>query len=78
MTAVVDRLEGEWAVLEVAGAEVRVPRGWIPSGAREGTALRLEIRRAAGETRLVFRADSSATRRARAKAEALVRRLTRD
>jgi hypothetical protein len=78
MTVIVDRLEGEWAVLEVAGAEVRVPRTWIPTGAREGTALRLETRRAGNEAHLVFRTDRSETRRARAAAEALLRKLTRD
>ena len=36
----IDRFEdGQWAVLESEGSRVTVPRGWLPSTAREGDVL---------------------------------------
>ncbi|MEW6397937.1 MAG: DUF3006 domain-containing protein [Bacillota bacterium] len=37
---IVDRFEGEWAVLEWAGQAFSVPRGLLPHSAREGDSLR--------------------------------------
>lgn len=39
----IDRIEGEYAVLEIAGKHVPVPSSVLPEGAREGD--RLEFRR---------------------------------
>lgn len=49
----VDRFEGEWAVLEWEGRTFTVPRGLLPEGAREGDCLRwrLEVDRAATTAR---------------------------
>lgn len=50
---VVDRFEGEWAVLEWEGRTFTVPRGLLPEGVREGDCLRwtVEVDRAATAAR---------------------------
>ncbi len=39
--AVIDRFEGDIAILEVAGKEARKPRASLPKGAREGDVVDL-------------------------------------
>lgn len=41
--AVVDRIEGDLAVLELGGVEVLWPVGSLPAGVVEGSALRVTI-----------------------------------
>jgi hypothetical protein len=57
---IVDRVEGEWVVLEVEGQEVRRPRKTLAAGCGEGDVVNLET----GEV------DVEATREATAAAEA--------
>lgn len=45
---VVDRFEGDLAVLEIDGARVDVPRSALPEGTREGDTL--SFQRAPGDT----------------------------
>jgi hypothetical protein len=40
---VIDRIEGEIAVLEIAGATYEIPTSALPEGAAEGAVLRLEL-----------------------------------
>jgi hypothetical protein len=40
---VIDRIEGELAVLEIAGASYDIPVSALPAGATEGSVLRLEL-----------------------------------
>jgi hypothetical protein len=51
---VLDRVEGEVAVLLLEEREIRLPRAWLPHDAVEGDLLRLE-----------FSVDQEATRRSR-------------
>lgn len=64
--AVLDRFEGEKAVLLVGDAEARVvwPRPLLPDGAGEGTVLWLDLGM-----------DEQATRTAKAEADDLLRQL---
>ncbi len=62
MRIVIDRFEGDRAVLEIAGALTDVPRDLLPEGAREGDVLR-------------FVADPDATRAALDDAAARLARL---
>lgn len=39
----VDRLEGQWVVLLLAGHEVSIPRGAFPDAVREGSQVELSI-----------------------------------
>ncbi|MDI6825070.1 MAG: DUF3006 domain-containing protein [Bacillota bacterium] len=50
---IVDRFEGEWAVLEWEGRTFPVPRNLLPEGVREGDCLRwnLEVDRGATSAR---------------------------
>lgn len=47
---VVDRLEGEFAVLEYGGRTFTIPRRLLPGDAKEGDVLRLAITVDKGET----------------------------
>ena len=59
----VDRFEGEWAVVQVdGGSSVDLPVSVLPEGTREGDVL-------------VLRVDPEATRAARDEARALLDRL---
>ena len=73
--AIVDRIDGLTAVLDIEGAEVRIPRAWLPKNAREGDVLHVEAARDDDEARLSFVRDDGATQRAREEAQALLRRL---
>lgn len=62
----VDRFEGEWAVVQVdGGSPVDLPVSILPEGTREGDVV-------------VLRLDPEAGRAARAEAAALLERLRRD
>ena len=42
-TYAIDRFEADWVVLEIRPSETfRIPRSWIPSGAREGDVVRVQ------------------------------------
>jgi hypothetical protein len=73
--AVLDRIEDASAVLELEGAELRIPRDWLPPSAREGDALTIAVQRRGGRARIEIARDASGTRRARADAESLLRKL---
>jgi hypothetical protein len=73
--AILDRIEGQTAVLEIEGRETPVPAAWLPPDTREGDVLSVRIRRAEGESRIQIQRDPEATRRAREEAERLLRRL---
>lgn len=66
MTAVIDRFEGDAAVLLAGDKEdtVRWPRKLLPQGAKEGDILRLS-----------FAIDAEATRQAKNEADDLLRQL---
>lgn len=49
--AVLDRIEGDRAVLEIAGREVVVPAALLPERAREGDALEIAVAPAHGAAR---------------------------
>ena len=40
---IIDRFEGDYAVIEINGRTVDIPRSELPAGAKEGVALRLVI-----------------------------------
>jgi len=42
LTVVLDRIEGDVAVLVEAGRQVHVPLRWLPAGVGEGTVLQLQ------------------------------------
>jgi hypothetical protein len=74
---IVDRFEGDRAVLERALHEVLVlPRALLPEGAREGDALRVAVTATAGESRLVLMRDEAETRRRAADATRLQQDLS--
>jgi hypothetical protein len=58
-----DRIEGDLAVLEHAGRELRLPVALLPAGAREGEVLQLLLTRDAAATQ----ARSAATQARRTK-----------
>jgi hypothetical protein len=41
MKIVIDRFEGDYAIVEIAGTRVDVPRALIPADCKEGDALQL-------------------------------------
>jgi len=67
VTWIVDRLEGDWAVVEVdVGKTIELPLAWLPPGAGEGTHLRVTHDVGADFSSLVLRVDrETADRRAR-------------
>jgi hypothetical protein len=67
MKAVLDRFEGELAVFEVRGRERQVPRSHLPPEAREGDVVDLKT----------YQVDRVATERARARVQALLKRILR-
>jgi hypothetical protein len=75
---ILDRLEGERAVLERALHETfDLARALLPTGAREGDALRVTIRTTDGESRLSMVRDKEETRRRAAEAARILRDLER-
>jgi hypothetical protein len=73
--AILDRVEGETAILEIAREEAQVPADWLPREASEGDVLSVEIRCVEGESRIRIRRDLEATQRARKEAKRLLQRL---
>ncbi|MEW5867531.1 MAG: DUF3006 domain-containing protein [Bacillota bacterium] len=47
---VIDRFEGDWAVLELERVTFQVPRGLVPEEAREGDVLEIKSQVASDET----------------------------
>ena len=76
---VVDRFEGDLAVVEVDGARfVDLPRWLLPKGTREDDVLVATAREAAdGAVAWEIRIDAEATAAAREEARSLVERLRR-
>ncbi|HKP52333.1 MAG TPA: DUF3006 domain-containing protein [Chloroflexia bacterium] len=74
--AVIDRFEGEWAVLLVGdiGRVVNVPRLSVPGKAREGDWLHVEVE---GDELISAVLDKEETRRVRKRIEEKLRRLRR-
>ena len=57
----IDRFEdGQWAVLESEGPRITVPRGWLPSTAREGDVLKATEIDGSGVSTVRFEIDSVA------------------
>ena len=57
----IDRFEGDtWAVLEGDGPRVTVPRGWLPSAAREGDVLKAIEHGESGVSTVRFEIDPAA------------------
>jgi len=72
-TWIVDRLEGDRAVLERAPHEMlALPLALLPAGLREGDALRVTARGDAAGSTLTFARDEAETRRRAAEAKALL------
>ncbi len=78
MQVVIDSIEAEVARVESAdGSVYAIPHSWIPTNAKEGDVLRLELTSSAdGETtELRLRVDSGATEERRRKVRAKLNRL---
>lgn len=43
ITASVDHVEGEWAILMVDGLKVEIPLHWLPKGAQPGSWVNVAI-----------------------------------
>jgi hypothetical protein len=60
---IVDRFEGEYAVVERALHEkLHVPRALLPAGVREGDALRVTVSAGGEEVRLAIARDARETK----------------
>jgi len=60
---IVDRFEGEYAAVEQALHEkLHVPRALLPSGVREGDALRVTVSAGGEEVRLAIARDARETK----------------
>jgi hypothetical protein len=70
MKAVLDRMEGEFAILELAGKTLQVPVKELPDGVQEGDVL---VKHQQG-----WQLDVRATRKRKQEAEELSRRLWED
>ena len=77
-TWIVDRFEGERAVLERALHEsLTLPRALLPAGLREGDALRVTLRDDGVGTSLAFARDEAETRRRAAENRRLLDQVKR-
>jgi hypothetical protein len=76
MKAVIDRFEGDWAVLLLEGGQERlnVPRGALPKKSKEGSWLQVEIED--GQVRKAI-LDEEETTRARERIAEKLERLRR-
>jgi hypothetical protein len=73
---VVDRFEGEIAVVEVAGgATLDLPRWMLPPHAHEGDVIRVRAGEAEGAWRVETTVDTAETRRRREAARGTLERL---
>ena len=61
MKVELDRIEGEFGVLLFQGAEVSVPRSWLPSGATEGDAFIVSFEQD-GDSNTSHKVDSALSR----------------
>lgn len=59
----IDRVEGGWAHLTSAGADLLLPASWLPPGAGEADVLRLRRRGDGGAIVLRLEVDRDETRR---------------
>lgn len=58
VTWVVDRIEGDFAVVEVdAGHTIQLPLAWLPDGSGEGTHLRVMHEPAPGASTLILKIE---------------------
>ncbi len=57
---IVDRIADGIAVLEGDAGSLEVPASWLPTGAGEGTVLRLDVRRDQDTARLTLAIDARA------------------
>jgi hypothetical protein len=74
VTWVVDRIEGEWAVVEIAaGHTVQLPLAWLPPGAGEGAHLRVTHEPAADSSMLTLKIEPRASLRGSAERKPLVK-----
>lgn len=53
MRIVIDRIEGAFAIVEIAGRAIEVPLALLPDGAREGATLRLVLEDPASEANIL-------------------------
>ena len=71
-TYVLDRFEGDWAVLEVrAGETFNVPSAWLPDDAAEGDVLKLSLEVGPTESAARFAVDAEETAARRRQAQEL-------
>jgi hypothetical protein len=54
---IVDRIEDGFAVLEGDDGALEVPAAWLPTGAREGSVLKIEVERQGQRSRLTLTLD---------------------
>jgi len=74
----VDRLEGEWAVLEVEpGRAMDIPRSTLPEGLEEGDVLKISVSRERESASWTLERDEAATKERRSKIEELREELKR-
>ena len=59
---IVDRFEGEWAIIEEDERLLQIPRSWLPADCQEGDILRIEV-------------DQEATQERKARLEARMKNL---
>lgn len=75
---IVDRFEGEYAVVERALHEMlNVPRALLPDGVREGDALRITVTAGGGESRIGIARDDPETLRRKTEARRILGELER-
>ena len=73
---IVDRFEGDYAVVERAPHEtLHVPRALLPAGVREGDALRVTVSAGGEEVRLAIGRDAQETRRRATEARRILGKL---
>jgi hypothetical protein len=72
---VLDRREGEWAVVHLQGGPLELPRWMVPAAARDGDALAFSAREVKGAVRLEVRVERGGEDDPRARAARLQDRL---
>ena len=75
-TYVLDRFEGDWAVLEIgAGETFNVPSAWLPEEAAEGDVFKLSLEVGLTESIARFTVNAEETAARRRQAQELRERL---
>lgn len=75
---VIDGISGAWARIEsTSGVVVQLPATWLPSGAREGSVLRVEQEGEGPRRTVTIEVDAEGTAERRASAQGLRDRLPR-